>query len=113
MAHHSFYIDLNMVRAGVVTHPSEWKFAGFSERTPYRKSALIAHDRLMELTGCSSYESFLKLHDKRLNYSLEKKAMMRDCRWTESIAVGGECFVKELKAQLGGRASGRQAREIS
>ena len=25
------YIDLNMVRAGVVTHPEQWKHAGFNE----------------------------------------------------------------------------------
>jgi putative transposase len=25
------YIDLNMVRAGVVNHPSEWPFSGFHE----------------------------------------------------------------------------------
>ena len=25
------YIDMNMVRTGVVSHPSEWKFSGFNE----------------------------------------------------------------------------------
>ena len=25
------YIDLNMVRAGIVTHPSEWPFSGYNE----------------------------------------------------------------------------------
>ena len=25
------YIDLNMVRAGVVNHPSEWNFGGYNE----------------------------------------------------------------------------------
>lgn len=25
------YIDMNMVRAGVVSHPSEWKFCGYNE----------------------------------------------------------------------------------
>ncbi|MCK5255634.1 MAG: hypothetical protein KAQ81_06395, partial [Deltaproteobacteria bacterium] len=25
------YIDLNMVRAGVVQHPSEWPFSGYNE----------------------------------------------------------------------------------
>ncbi len=25
------YIDLNMVRAGVVEHPSEWRFGGYYE----------------------------------------------------------------------------------
>jgi hypothetical protein len=26
-----FYIDMNMVRAGVVTHPFEWAFGGAAE----------------------------------------------------------------------------------
>ena len=26
------YIDLNMVRAGVVNHPSEWPFSGYGEK---------------------------------------------------------------------------------
>ena len=28
---HLVYIDLNMVRAGVVKHPSEWPFGGYNE----------------------------------------------------------------------------------
>ena len=37
------YIDLNMVRAGVVSHPSEWPFSGYGEiQEPRRKSVLIA-----------------------------------------------------------------------
>jgi putative transposase len=36
------YIDLNMVRTGVVGHPSEWPFCGYSEiQEPKRKKVLI------------------------------------------------------------------------
>lgn len=32
------YIDLNMVRAGVVVHPSEWNFGGYKDiQEPGRK----------------------------------------------------------------------------
>jgi putative transposase len=31
------YIDLNMVRAGVVGHPQEWRWCGFSELTRLRQ----------------------------------------------------------------------------
>ena len=53
------YIDLNMVRAGVVDHPSEWEFSGYNEiQTPRRKCALIAYDRLRALSDFSTYEGF-------------------------------------------------------
>ncbi len=36
------YIDLNMVRTGVVSHPSEWPFGGYNEiQNPRRKCVLI------------------------------------------------------------------------
>src|SRR4030066_1954060 len=38
------YIDLNMVRAGVVTHPFEWPFGGYNEiLSPRRRYGLINH----------------------------------------------------------------------
>ena len=41
------YIDLNMVRAGVIAHPIEWNFSGYREiQKPRRKCALIAYERL-------------------------------------------------------------------
>ena len=36
------YIDLNMVRTGVVQHPSEWPFSGYNEiQNPRERYALI------------------------------------------------------------------------
>jgi len=41
------YIDLNMVRAGVVNHPSEWKFSGFNEiQRPRRRYSIIDYKSL-------------------------------------------------------------------
>jgi putative transposase len=38
------YIDLNMVRAGVVDHPLKWEFGGYKEiQNPRRKCMLIAY----------------------------------------------------------------------
>ena len=31
------YVDLNMVRAGVVSHPREWRWCGYDELTGTRK----------------------------------------------------------------------------
>jgi putative transposase len=44
------YLDLNMVRAGVVTHPSEWPFCGYNEiQNPPKRYGLIDREELREL----------------------------------------------------------------
>lgn len=54
------YINLNMVRTGVVSHPAEWAFGGYSEiQSPRRKCILIDYEKLAKLSGCDSYTSFL------------------------------------------------------
>lgn len=41
------YIDLNMVRAGVVGHPSSWPFCGYNEiQKPRKKNVIIDYERL-------------------------------------------------------------------
>ena len=41
------YIDLNMVRAEAVRHPSEWKFSGFNEiQKPRRRYRIIDYKSL-------------------------------------------------------------------
>ena len=51
------YIDLNMVRAGVVNHPSEWPFCGYNEiQEPKKKKVLINCQELTSLLGFDSYD---------------------------------------------------------
>jgi putative transposase len=51
--------EYNMVRASVVSHPSEWKFGGYNEiQQPRRKCAIIAFGKLAELSGFSNYAFF-------------------------------------------------------
>ncbi|MDR4499821.1 MAG: hypothetical protein MRK01_00815 [Candidatus Scalindua sp.] len=57
------YIDLNMVRNGVVTHPSQWQYGGYIEiQNPRKKCVLIAYEKLARLAGFKSYELFRKTH---------------------------------------------------
>ena len=102
------YIDLNMVRAGVVAHPWEWLYSGYNEiQKPRERYGLIDHERLMGLTGVKSRQDFKELHRSWIDEGLAKGSPFRDDRWTESLAVGGEAFVKEIQEALGVRASGR------
>ena len=46
------YIDLKMVRAAVVGHPSEWAFCGYNEiQSPAQRYSIIDRKRLMKLVG--------------------------------------------------------------
>ena len=103
------YVDLNMVRAGTVKHPCEWKFGGYNEiQLPRRKCVLIAYGKLAKLAGYRSYEQFRKSHRDWVNESLSKDNNVCDSQWTQSIAVGSKSFVERIKATLGPRALGRR-----
>lgn len=103
------YIDLNMVRAGVVSHPSEWPFCGYNEiQTPKRKNVLINYQRLTGLLGFDSYDEVKKYHQSWVEDSLENGKNIRDDKWTKSIAVGDKSFVERVKSFMGGLAIGRK-----
>jgi putative transposase len=57
------YIDLNMVRAGVVDHPSQWLHSGYNEiQRPRRKNVLIDYGKVMELLGADNYDQVKRDH---------------------------------------------------
>jgi len=103
------YIDLNMVRAGVVTHPSEWPFSGYNEIENGRERyGLVDHKSLMDLLGIGRMEELKENYRGWVEESLVVKDGRREPRWTESIAVGSEGFVEYTKATLGIKAIGRE-----
>jgi putative transposase len=105
------YIDLNMVRAGAVDHPSKWPHGGFNEiQSPRRKNSIIAYERLRQLAGFTDYDSFAAAHRKWVDAALKDIGAKRDRRWTESIAVGGSSFVEHIKSAMGAIAKGRSVR---
>ena len=61
----------------------------------------------MGLTGVKSQQDFKELHRSWIDEGLAKVNTLRDGRWTESLAVGGEAFVKEIRETLGAKAIGR------
>jgi len=107
------YIDLNMVRAGVVDHPSNWEFGGYKEiQSPRRKCVLIAYETLAELSGYDDYDSFRQAHKKWVEGSLSDGNNVCDEKWTRSVAVGSNRFVQKIKESLGWKARGRRVREV-
>ena len=103
------YIDTNIVRAGVVNHPSKWLYSGYNEiQSPRRKNILINYDKLRNLFGASSYEQLRRGHEGWVNEYLEDGKKDREEEWTDSIAVGNRPFVEKVKELLGFRAKGRK-----
>jgi len=103
------YIDLNMVRAGVVRHPEEWPDGGYQEiQASPKRYRIIDREALMELLGIERDEELSLAHRQWVEEGLGKAAMRRQSQWSESIAVGSPAFLEEVKARLGAKASGRR-----
>jgi putative transposase len=103
------YMDLNMVRAGVVGHPSEWVFSGYSEiQQPRERYTLIDYEGLKELLNFKAMDDLAEAYRGWVEESLRNGDYFRDEKWTESIAVGSELFVTVTKEKLGVKGKGRE-----
>lgn len=93
------YIDLNMIRAGVVGHPWEWLHGGYREiQLPPQRYRIIDITLLMKLCGV---EDIGELHAQRrlwLDKELERGFQARDEMWSGSIAVGSKSFVERINS---------------
>jgi putative transposase len=93
------YIDLNMVRAGVVGHPVDWPWCGYQEITGLRQRYRILDlEELLRLGGMSDLGAFAEWYRAELGKALEAASARREPHWTESIAVGSEGFVRRIAA---------------
>lgn len=91
------YLDLNMVRAGVVRHPSEWLWCGYLELTGgCKRSQMLDIDRLVMLLGLSDRATLADLHKSRISEAILSGGLERVGIWTESIAVGSQSFVSAI-----------------
>ncbi|MBW2487456.1 MAG: transposase [Deltaproteobacteria bacterium] len=103
------YIDLNMLRAGVVSHPREWVFCGYNEiQHPRRKNKIIAYEQLMQLLGFDRYDQMTAAYRGWIEDAIEQGAGDRQPQWSESIAVGNKKFIEGTIKKLGSRAAGRR-----
>jgi putative transposase len=102
------YIDLNMVRARAVLHPSEWDVCGYNEiQTPWGRKGVIDFDRLGRYLGVRSIEELANLQSSQLDREIERT--QRDPNWTESVAVGQETYLLNLKRELRARGINKHA----
>jgi REP-associated tyrosine transposase len=91
------YINLNMVRAGVVSHPRQWRWCGYDEISGSRSKFLVLdRARLIELTGCHDAKELRENHDAMIAEALVLDNLDRQPEWSEPIAVGSRQFVEEI-----------------
>ena len=103
------YVDMNMVRAGVVKGPEEWFFCGYNEiQNPRKRYRIIDCQKLMELLQAKSFREVQDLSRSWVTEALASQNYFRESRWTESIAVWTEGFVKATRERLGIKAKGRE-----
>jgi REP element-mobilizing transposase RayT len=103
------YIDLNMVRAGVVRHPSEWPFSGYNEiQSPRVRYALVNYEGLRDLLNFKEMADLAAAYRGWMEGTIGAEGRLRDGKWSESVAVGSESFVMVTKEKLGIKAKGRE-----
>lgn len=103
------YIDLNMVRAGVVPDPADWPESGYAELMHGRQRyQLLDHRALSALLGVSEAGALRAERRKWVEEALLQEAPVRDSNWSESLAVGDEEFVQEVKRALGIKVCNRE-----
>ena len=88
------YVDLNMVRAGKVKHPSAWRWCSYDELTGQRQRyRIVDEERLLFRTGFSSMSAFAEFYRTSMEERLGAGNIVREPCWTEAVAVGSEPFV--------------------
>jgi putative transposase len=98
------YIELNMVRCGVVRHPREWEWVGYHEIVGSRRRY-----RLLDLERLAWRLSTASLADvaENLNASLEEEIardqVRREACWTEGLAVGSVGYLEGIRPRIRSR----------
>jgi len=95
------YIDLNMVRAGVVKHPDAWVYGGYNEI-----QLLPERYRCIDLPTLTDVLGFTDVNSLRVglrgwvDHALAKGGLEREPAWTKSIAVGQQQYLEAIKCEL-------------
>lgn len=99
------YIDLNMVRAGVVSHPAKWRWCGYDELVGRRQRyRLIDRDSVVKWEGAVSWDRFTVDYRAAVDLDINQPELSeRSPIWTESLAVGSQAFTARICARIKNR----------
>jgi putative transposase len=92
-----FYLDLNMVRAGVVTHPRDWRFGGYQELSGRRQRyRIIDRERLLMCLGMEDADGFGRWYESTVADLCQRQAAAREPCWSQALAVGSRSWLSRL-----------------
>jgi len=99
------YIELNMVRAGLVRHPAEWPWCSYAELMGERKRyRLVDRDHLATAFGHHpDTPAFKSAYRHGIEQVILARAFARQAKWTESLAIGSEAYVDHMSTLLTNR----------
>jgi len=99
------YIDLNMVRAGVVDAPADWAWCGYQELAGLRERyRLIDREALQQALAPGQAWAQVAVHYvETVRELLHSERLLRESCWTESLAVGGERFIQSIRSRITNR----------
>ena len=93
---------VNMVRAGVVRHPAQWKHGGYHEIVkPKQRYRTVNLPELSRLAGMPDDPSFPEHYAGWVENVVKRGHLCRDDVWTAELAVGSEKFVDHVRRQSG------------
>jgi len=96
------YIDLNMVRAGVVSDPDDWLWCGYHEiQSSLSRYRIIDTIMLLKLFDISSINEFRIMHKNWISDRLVDACHEREEYWSCCLAVGNVHYVNHVRHDLG------------
>lgn len=108
------YIDLNMVRAGAVSHPSEYRSSGYNEiQNPPKRYGILNRGMLLDYFSMHNGTRLREAHSNWITEELANNTLARNQDWSESIAIGSESFTTDIQKQLASRAQNRSIVSIN
>jgi len=98
-----FYIDLNMLRAGVVAHPCEWEWGTWAEHSgDRRRYRIVDREVLLNRLEVSSWESFVRWYRQTIDIMVADEAQLhRQPHWSAALAVGDAEWLEDRSRGLG------------
>ena len=97
-----------MVRASVVQHPSAYGISGYNEiQTPPKRYSIVNRQALHNFFCIRDENHFRQMHREWVDLELMNDESKRQSFWSESVAVGDECFIQNIQHKLSGRIPGR------
>ncbi len=103
------YIDLNLLRAGTIQDPADWPESGYAEMMKTKQRYhLLDYEALGALLGVTDHRGLQLARRRWVEDAVRRKYLERESCWSESLAVGDEVFVAEVKAGLGFKGRHRE-----